>query len=763
MRQDDGPIQLDSQQPEQNPKPPVSGRRNLWWLILGATVVLALCAFALQNSPALHAVGRSGSKSAAPKHQEHSSQTAEEYKPLMEELGRLQEKMAQGVQFPAPRTQSRLLPSLPSSTSFFAGLPNYGEALHQASQIFHQELQESSVLNDFWRNKVGMAAPIVDEVIDKTYQLLGFLGDEIVISGTVNTKGGSVLLMTEARKPGLRAFIQQLVGQYADKTRPPVYVYTPQQLALAKAQPSHKPFFLLVRSDFVIGATDLTALKNFNAQLNRNGAKFSSSPFGEKIAQQYQNGAGVVFAADLHELLSLRPHISDKDEALLQQSGFADLKYVVGEGHYSGGTASSTAELSFMGPRKGIAAWLGAPAPLTGLDFISPDAAYVVAFNLKSPSQVFDDIRNFALAANPTSDVGLAQLETELKIRLKEDLFSKLAGQLVIAVDGDVMPMPAWKVIAQLADANGMEHTLKQLIAVANAKQPEGVKVQQETDEGVSYYSLQFGSGPKPVEVECAFADGFLIVGGSRQTVKDAIRIRRNGNSLSRTSDFQDLLPRDQGNGASGIIYQNLGKVLGPIARMAPAEQGQILELMSHYSKPSATSLYGSEDAIRITGRSRGLDPSAALAVAAIAIPNLMRSKNAANQASAAATLRTLTMAESQYQITYAHYARDLATLGPNPGGSCEGNAPTKDHACLIDATLGCSGRWCYHDDFKFNITGVCNGRVCDDYVILATPTDANQGRKSFCSTSDGVVRGREGTPSPAPVSVSECQTWEPL
>lgn len=752
-------------QPEENQRAARSGSEILRWLALVAMFFATLSAYAFQDSPALHAVTRPSPhprSNPAPTHQEASSATQgkEDYKPLIQELTRLQEKLAQEVQFPAPRTQSRLLPLVPAASSFYAGLPNYGDALHQAYEIFQQQLQESPVLKDFWQNKVGVAGLIVDEVINKVYQLSQFLGDEIAVSGTVNPKTGSVVVIAELRKPGLKAFIQQLVGQYgSNKAKPPVRVYTPEQLALVKTQPSYKPLLILVRADYVVAASDLAALRSANAQLGRGAARFTSNPFGQKLAQEYQNGAAVVFGADLHQLLSLRPRGNSKDEAVWSQTGFGDVRYLVGEGKLLNGFASSTAEVSFQGPRKGIAGWLGGPAPLGGLDFLSRDAGYAVALNLKNLGQVFDDIRSIARSNNPTADSGIAELESQLKINLKDDLFSKFSGQLVAAVDGPIAPMPAWKVVAQLTDSNGLERTLKQLITFMG-QNPGAPKVEQEAEGGVNYYSMQIPSGPKPMEVVCAFTDGFLVAAGSRRQVRDAIQLRRSGNSLSKASEFLELLPSDRGNGASGIFYQNIGKALASADIGVGPDQAQLFEMISKYSKPSASSLYASEDAIRFVNKAHGFDPGA-LVLAAIAIPNLMKSKQAANETSATATLRTLNSAQGMYYTTYAKYAPDLATLGPGPGEDC--TTPSEKHACNIDAKLGCSGPWCFHGGFRFNVTGKCDGQMCDDYVVVGTPIDPNQARTSFCSTSDGVVRSRSGPPLHEPISVAECVTWDPL
>ena len=73
------------------------------------------------------------------------------------------------------------------------------------------------------------------------------------------------------------------------------------------------------------------------------------------------------------------------------------------------------------------------------------------------------------------------------------------------------------------------------------------------------------------------------------------------------------------------------------------------------------------------------------LIIAAIAIPNLLRSRIAANEASAVGSMRTINTAEITYASTYPSvgYSADLVNLA---GSTC--SAPTSTAACLIDATL---------------------------------------------------------------------------
>jgi type IV pilus assembly protein PilA len=70
------------------------------------------------------------------------------------------------------------------------------------------------------------------------------------------------------------------------------------------------------------------------------------------------------------------------------------------------------------------------------------------------------------------------------------------------------------------------------------------------------------------------------------------------------------------------------------------------------------------------------------LIIAAIAIPNLMRSKMAANEASAVASVRTLNTASATYSSTYGiGFPAGLANLGPAA-------AATAAAADLIDNVL---------------------------------------------------------------------------
>ena len=158
--------------------------------------------------------------------------------------------------------------------------------------------------------------------------------------------------------------------------------------------------------------------------------------------------------------------------------------------------------------------------------------------------------------------------------------------------------------------------------------------------------------------------------------------------------------------------------------------------------------------------------PIMLLIIAAIAIPNFMRARISANEASAAQTLRTVVTNEIAYSTIYPDtgYAADLSTLGPGPGGTCTG-APTAQHACLVEGEVvkaTCTSEvWCTKDGYNYRLTSV-GTPVATDFVIVATPIADNTGFRSYCATSDGILRRRTGRVL-SPPSPAECTSWEML
>jgi type IV pilus assembly protein PilA len=127
------------------------------------------------------------------------------------------------------------------------------------------------------------------------------------------------------------------------------------------------------------------------------------------------------------------------------------------------------------------------------------------------------------------------------------------------------------------------------------------------------------------------------------------------------------------------------------------------------------------------------------LIIAAIAIPNLLRSKMAANESSAVGSLRTINTAEVTYNTANPTIGYgNLAVLG----GVCpSGTAATAAAACLIDNVLAKGTKSGY------NFVATAGAAVPSvSYVSSAIPVALNQsGTRSFCSDESGVIYASVG------------------
>src|SRR5919198_5118519 len=172
---------------------PLQGRSFINWVAIFAPLLLAAAACAGQAP-----------KTAQPPDAKWARELTQ-HPELFTEFGQLLGKLQRDVHLPRPRSDSLLLPLLPEATMSYAALPNYGEAAHQALKIFRQELQQSAVLLDWWHHgEVAVAGAKVEDSLEKFYQLSQYLGDEIVVSGAMDRRDPSLLIVAEIKKPGLK-------------------------------------------------------------------------------------------------------------------------------------------------------------------------------------------------------------------------------------------------------------------------------------------------------------------------------------------------------------------------------------------------------------------------------------------------------------------------------------------------------------------------------------------------------------------------------
>jgi type IV pilus assembly protein PilA len=152
------------------------------------------------------------------------------------------------------------------------------------------------------------------------------------------------------------------------------------------------------------------------------------------------------------------------------------------------------------------------------------------------------------------------------------------------------------------------------------------------------------------------------------------------------------------------------------------------------------------------------------LIIAAIAIPNLLRARIAANEASAVGSLRTIVTAAYGYQDTYSNgYPPSLSAMG--------GSAASCDHAALIASELASGQRNGYVFTYvafpaEYNsqapqspraIAAGCTVRGGTTFTVSADPiTRGTTGQRSFYSDQTGVLHFRVDGPAGAASPIME-------
>jgi type IV pilus assembly protein PilA len=127
------------------------------------------------------------------------------------------------------------------------------------------------------------------------------------------------------------------------------------------------------------------------------------------------------------------------------------------------------------------------------------------------------------------------------------------------------------------------------------------------------------------------------------------------------------------------------------------------------------------------------------LIIAAIAIPNLMRARMAANDSSAAASVRSINTAEIAYFAAFPTlgYPALMSTLGG--AAPC---APGTASACMIDNSMATNGGGNGKSGYNFNATGSASaGGVNDQFYSTGTPFGTTSGTRAYCSYEDAVLR----------------------
>jgi type IV pilus assembly protein PilA len=154
------------------------------------------------------------------------------------------------------------------------------------------------------------------------------------------------------------------------------------------------------------------------------------------------------------------------------------------------------------------------------------------------------------------------------------------------------------------------------------------------------------------------------------------------------------------------------------------------------------------------------------LIIASIAIPNLLRARMSANEASACSSIRAINAAQIMYQMTFPTigFSSTIAALGPSVATGC-GSGPTSTNACVIDWNLAQATTPAAAKSGYYFAMGVTNANSLNmAYTVGGAPASFNQmGVRGFCSNEDGVIRFTAALNGPPITTNAACVLYTPL
>ncbi len=566
------------------------------------------------------------------------SRDVDRYLSLLQEFSELRRALSEQVPHPELRYDSRLLRLLPADTVFVAAVPNLGATVSTAYEVIRQRVAASPALSAWWESHgAAELSPMLDETVSKLGRFAQFMGAEMVIGARQPGARQPVARQPGARQPGARqpggeirnvapvvlaevrdaaglaAFLAQELnlGALSEGELQLVVVDDPLQPPTTRGP----AIYLWLRSDLLVAAPQLEPLQDV-ARLLQAGQEspFAATEFYQQIAALYADGAGILVAVDLDPVVAqLQPPATAGSETglNLERAGLHTLKHLMIEHKRVGDNSEDRAALTFRGERQGLASWLAAPAPMGGLDFVSPDAKLLAAVVFKDPVKMLDDLDRLLGPDAARFGAGLNAFEERHGLSLRDDFAAVLGGELTFAIDGPLLPAPSWKLIAEVYDPARFQWTVETALAEVNAGRiAEGqpaIQLTQQEVSGQTFYQVSLAG----FAAHYTYVEGYLVVAPSRALLDRAIRVHESGFAFKDAAKFTALLPHDGRNNFSALLYQDLGDVLQVVAQRVgqgtlSQEQQQALDALAAENPTTLGYAYGEDDRIILAANSRG-------------------------------------------------------------------------------------------------------------------------------------------------------------
>ena len=552
------------------------------------------------------------------------SRKANHYREVLSALASVNADL-RAVEQPDERYSTHLLDLMPENTVVYAALPNLANTIAESHRIIQERMSHNEALRDWWEKEQAGRRQNMDQVVETIREFGSYLGDEIAVSVAIDPKGepGEPLVLAELKNSnGLREFIEQQVTKYSGDQKAKaklVFVESPKS-ALAEATTDNDHLYIWIQNNLFAASPKLEQLQNLEGTIAGGGqGSFTATPFRDRIAQTYQEGAGLVVAANLEKVVTetradrMKEPDGAKSESALQQLGILSVKYFVLNQKDVNGKSNTEASLSFSDTTRGIPAWLAAPGPMGSLEYISPEANVVAGFVVKDPASMVDDLLGVLGTVSPEMKKTLDEQSSARGLNIRNDIAVPLGGEFAFAIDGPLLPIPSWKLVFEVNEPAHLQATLERLVEEVNKEAAKfgkkGLTWEQTDLGGRKYYTLKsadFGL----VELNYTYSNGYMIAAASRALVERALTAHDSGYSLLHSAKFTAGLPADGNANFSAVFYHNIGALvpagLANAADKLPSGPSAAVKSITSDMAPTLAYAYATGDSITFKANTEG-------------------------------------------------------------------------------------------------------------------------------------------------------------
>jgi hypothetical protein len=508
------------------------------------------------------------------------AQDPERYLALLRELGALDTELAA-----LPREGLRTVPSLeasiPAATATYVALPNVSARLADSWAIASDRLSSNPAVSQWWQ---ALEAEGTIAEIDRAVTLLADLGQALGEEVVVIRTGDAVAALAPVLDPAsLRSTLMSA----------PELAEIGQELTIvdgAELPAGDGPTVWFAGDLVAVG--DRAVLREVAA--TRAGApSWSGGAVHAAAMARYQTGVEllVVSLGDFTEV-EAAPMFVLEDR-------------VVGTRHETRLALEAGAGSALPEPLQ----WIAAPAAIGALELISADAVAAATFAIEDPRAAAEALVRIGGEHDSELAAHLADLRDNHGIDALEDIAAPLGGEMALAIDGPVVPKPAWKLILEVDDPSRLDMALERMVVELNqvlTQEGGTATVATVNSQGLDTHVVEITTPEGATSsFVWAYLDTYLVVAPDAEAIARAARNRDSGYTLGRSTRLQQALPIGGENGVSGLVWLDLNGAAGAfdlLAASLPADVRQeAAELLSN-GEPLVGVLLATPDRLELAG-----------------------------------------------------------------------------------------------------------------------------------------------------------------